>query len=251
MCAERWHSNFEALCLYHTVYALDLFGFGFSSDPSFKGQLPQSIHRDQVLAFCRELSLDRVALIGSSYGALIACLVALQAPGLVSRLVLVGSGSVSLPPGERQQSFIRARASGLRALQPARVATVGLRLETDPRWANGQDALRAVMKANALPGRVETTLDIYAGMERALNEPAVQVFQRLEDIRQPTLFITGRKDPLANWKRAEEAAARMPDCRLLIYEDCGHAPMHDSPERFNSDVIGFLDAEGAQAQAFK
>jgi 4,5:9,10-diseco-3-hydroxy-5,9,17-trioxoandrosta-1(10),2-diene-4-oate hydrolase len=240
MCAERWHRNFDALSQRHTVYALDLFGFGFSGDPSFKGQLPQNIHRRQVLAFCRELSLDRVTLIGSSYGALIACLVALETPNLVVRLVLVGSGSVSLPPAEREQSFLRARASGMRALEPARVSAVGRRLETDPRWASSQVALRAVLKANALPGRIETTRAIYEGLQRALHEPAVQVFHRLQEIRQPKLFITGRDDPLASWKRAEEAAARMPDCGLLVYDHCGHAPMHDHPDRFNSDVLHFL-----------
>lgn len=240
MCAERWHRNFDALSRDHSIYALDLFGFGVSGDPSFTEHLPQNIHARQLLAFCRALSLDQVALMGSSYGALIASLVALQAPGLVARLVLVGSGSVSLPPQEREQSFLKARASGLRALEPGRSAAVLQRLDSDGRWASGQEALRAVLKANALPGRIETTRAIYKGLQRALDEPAVQVFHRLEEIRQPTLFITGRNDPLANWQRAEEAAARISDCRLLVYDHCGHAPMHEHAARFNSDVTGFL-----------
>lgn len=240
MCAERWHRNFDALAQGHSVYALDLFGFGFSGDTSFTEHLPQCIHARQVLAFCRALSLEQVTVMGSSYGALIASLVALQAPELVARLVLVGSGSVSLPPQERKLSFLKARARGLRALEPERSAAVRQRLETDGRWASGREALRAVLKANALPGRIETTRAIYNGLHRALDEPAMQVFHRLREIRQPTLFITGRNDPLANWQRAEEAAARIPDCRLLVYDDCGHAPMHEHAARFNSDVAGFL-----------
>ena len=78
----------------HRVIAFDNRGVGASG-----GSVPQSVEemgRDAI-AFIRALGLEKVDLFGFSLGGGVAQMIALQAPGLVRRMVLAGTG-----PGRRR-----------------------------------------------------------------------------------------------------------------------------------------------------
>jgi pimeloyl-ACP methyl ester carboxylesterase len=63
----------------------------------------------------------------------------------------------------------------------------------------------------------------------------------LGEIACPTLIIWGAEDRLVPVQDADEFEWLIPDSRKLIYEDTGHLPMVERPERFNADVRAFLD----------
>jgi pimeloyl-ACP methyl ester carboxylesterase len=66
---------------------------------------------------------------------------------------------------------------------------------------------------------------------------------RLDEIRRPTLVVAGDQDttvPLASKRRLAE---RIPDSRLEIIGDSGHATPVDQPESFNRVVIQFLEQQ--------
>ncbi|MFI0779906.1 alpha/beta fold hydrolase [Streptomyces sp. NPDC021212] len=67
------------------VYALDLRGHGSSDWP---GDYALERQRDEVAGFLGALGLDRVTLIGHSYGGVVAYLFAQRFPGRVERLVI-------------------------------------------------------------------------------------------------------------------------------------------------------------------
>src|SRR5206468_11751619 len=79
-----------------------------------------------------------------------------------------------------------------------------------------------------------------AGLTTTVASPQHRVYTRLEEIRVPCLIITGRQDVRASWERAEQGAKRMPGAQLVIFENCGHLPFLEHPERFNDVVRGFL-----------
>src|SRR5581483_6406694 len=59
----------------------------------------------------------------------------------------------------------------------------------------------------------------------------------------PTLVLWGAQDRLVPVAHAEAYAAGLPDARLTIWDDVGHSPLLEAPERAAEAVLGFLDGE--------
>src|SRR5262249_17408937 len=68
-------------------------------------------------------------------------------------------------------------------------------------------------------------------------EPAA--IARLGEIRRPTLAIWGAKDNVFALNVADTLKA-VPDCRIEIYEEAGHFPHEEAPDRAAADIAGFL-----------
>jgi 2-hydroxy-6-oxonona-2,4-dienedioate hydrolase len=247
--ADRWLRNIDALAKQHAVYAPDLLGAGFSADPPERAPPPQAQHVEHLEALADALGLGEYAVIGSSYGGLLAVLLHLRNPARVTRLVIVGSGSALHPPVEQRATLEAARTNATRALESgtleatrARMASLVFDAASTP-----TDTLLLQLVANAQPGRSEASRRTYDGLLASVDESEWQAYPRLEKITAPTLLITGRNDPRASWRRAEEAAARIPRCESRVYEQCGHAPMLEHPARFNAELAQFLSPEAVRA----
>jgi pimeloyl-ACP methyl ester carboxylesterase len=62
----------------------------------------------------------------------------------------------------------------------------------------------------------------------------------LDGIRVPTLVLQGQADPLVEPGSAAKFAAAIPGARLLLYEQVGHLPQIEIPQRSARDVAEFL-----------
>ena len=242
--AERWLANIDVLGDRFAVHAPDLLGAGFSADQAYTSA-PQLHHIAHLTALVDALSLREFSVVGSSYGGLLAALLALAMPDRVKRLVIVGSGSALHPPAEQEQVLKAARENSLKALRDAtleatrkRMERIVFRPESVPPMC-----LMVQLTANALPGRLQNAEQLYDAMIPALAVPEAQVYQRLEQILQPTLIVTGRNDIRASWQLAEQASKRIPDCQFEVFEECGHGPMFEQPMQFNALVGEFLASD--------
>jgi pimeloyl-ACP methyl ester carboxylesterase len=62
----------------------------------------------------------------------------------------------------------------------------------------------------------------------------------LADVDVPALVCHGAKDVMLSPENGTHLAEAMPDARLVIFEDSGHAPFWDEADRFNSEVEAFI-----------
>jgi pimeloyl-ACP methyl ester carboxylesterase len=69
---------------------------------------------------------------------------------------------------------------------------------------------------------------------------AHSVRDRLAQVRQPTLVVTGREDRIVDPRAAAEAAKRLPQGHHLSIPRCGHAPQMERPRLINRLVVRFL-----------
>ena len=78
------------------VIAPDMLGYGYSAKPR---ELEYTITRQaqMIVALLGKLGIDRVVLVGSSYGGAVAATIALEHPEIVERLVLVGAVTNNRP----------------------------------------------------------------------------------------------------------------------------------------------------------
>jgi len=174
---------------------------------------------DDIVELCHGLRLERVALLGHSYGGFIALEVAVRRSDLLSHLILVGTsagpvpGSTADPRTDSElRALIRARWSGFFA---------------------GEDKHWEVFE------RVEVSLAPFlAALHREL--PRYDLRERLGAITAPTLLVVGETDPyLPDMRRLERAIKRS---RLVVIPGAAHMPFLETPETFRDLVRGFLSS---------
>ncbi|MNY68278.1 2-hydroxy-6-oxononadienedioate/2-hydroxy-6-oxononatrienedioate hydrolase [compost metagenome] len=66
------------------------------------------------------------------------------------------------------------------------------------------------------------------------------VLPRLKDLSVPVLLIKGRHDPIICEMQTQTFVTDVRHGTLKIYEECGHLPHFEEPDRFAADIIQFV-----------
>jgi pimeloyl-ACP methyl ester carboxylesterase len=65
----------------------------------------------------------------------------------------------------------------------------------------------------------------------------------MPQVRQPTLVIVGREDRIVDCNESIEAANNLPDGRIVILKQCGHAPQIEKAATVNRLVVKFIQSQ--------
>ncbi|MGY1769993.1 alpha/beta fold hydrolase [Blastococcus sp. SYSU D00813] len=209
--------------------AWDAPGYGESADPE-----PAAAHDlpGRFVALLDELGLDRVDLFGTSWGGVIATLVAARHPERVRTLVLADStrGSGTSP---EKAAAMRARAADLAEQGPrAFAAARAPRLVApgcDPEVAG---AVRAEMAAVRLPGYAAAA-EFMAATDTEALLPAIAV---------PTLVLVGEHDVVTGVAESRLLAERIPGARFVVVPGAGHAALTEKPAEVAAAVLEFWES---------
>lgn len=189
----------------------------------------------EVLAsFVQELGASRLALVGISMGGTVALHLALEYPGLFSRLVLVNTFASLRPKRLSEWGYLVGRyaLANLRGIA-AQTEMVANRIFPDEeQYVLRQELVRQIMQADQ---------QVYRRAMRCLG--LFNVKNRLREISLPTLVISGEKDTTVNLQLQKELAAGIGGARHMIIPGGGHAIIADQPETFNRALIEFLLAD--------
>ena len=206
-----WRDTVPALSPKFRTHSLDLVGFGRS-----KGDVPATIAgmADLIVEWMAARKLERAHLMGHSMGGQIAIHVAAKHAALIDRLVLVATAGTPRELSMSQATRFVAEIIPPRAWgRPRFLPTVA------------RDALRA------------GPLNILRATAHLLRDDVRPLLPR---VNAPTLLIWGALDPLTPLRDGKAMAKRIPNARMLVYENAAHMPMIDETERFNRDVLSFL-----------
>ncbi len=66
------------------------------------------------------------------------------------------------------------------------------------------------------------------------------VRDRLADVKQPTLMVSGQEDRIVNPEEVRAAAAVVPQGQFLMIPRCGHAPQIEKPRLINRLIVRYL-----------
>jgi len=220
------------------VVRLDLPGFGLTG-PHPSGDYSASATVDFLERFADAAGLRRFAIAGNSLGGYYAWRFALRHPERVSALILIDS--VGYPVASGTSSAV--------ALQLARMPVVSELMRFAPIRGIVERSLRDVY---ADPSRVTPALvDRYEALmlrpgnrtamgDRARAERRPVGWQRLPQLRVPTLVMWGELDPWLPVSHGERFARDIAGSRLITYPTLGHLPMEEDPERTAADALEFL-----------
>jgi pimeloyl-ACP methyl ester carboxylesterase len=241
---DVWFRTLPVLAERHSVCAPDMLGHGFSALYDRTGRIGHGPVLDHVAELVDTLGWDRFAVAGSSFGGLIAGLLALRWPDRVSRLMIIGSGSAVQPPAETEKSLAATLANGGAALDDPSWTTCRRRLGNlcfDPAAAH-DELLLAQLSSCAREGAAAAYRALLAAMIDPVRNAPYRLWGRFGEIAMPTLLLWGRQDPRAGLAWAEAAADQIPNARLVTMDHCGHLPFLEHPAAFNRVAAEFFAA---------
>jgi len=210
-----WARNIAGLSKDRRVIVPDLIGFGRSR---LVGRLP-AIEQVAVLiaGFLRTVHSGPIAVAGHSMGGQIGVHLAIQAPDLVTRLILIDAAGI--PRRITPRTLLRFAA------------------EVAPLWRWGDPTFLPTIAADAWTAGPRVLL---RAIHNILQDDVRPLLPALE---LPTLVIWGERDTLIPLGDAWEFRRRIPNSRLAVLRGAAHNPMVDRPADFNRLVLRFLDGE--------
>lgn len=240
MSSAVWELQRSALCRAHRMIAPDLRGHGASVMPptgigGFAG------YADDIACLVEHLDLRDMTLVGWSLGAQVLLRAYPRLRERTAGLVLVGAtprftAAAHFPwglhPDEARGMALKVRRSLDRALEGFRG-----RMFTDDELNAPEAADRvAAVLASVLPPSTAAALD---GLEALMEEELLAEARRVDC---PTLIMHGDRDRICRPEAGRWLADAIPGSELVWYEGCGHAPFLSRPERFNADLLRFMES---------
>lgn len=246
----HWQHNLEFLAAHHTVYGLDLIGWGGSRKPNIAYNI--DVWVEQVHDFWQTFIGTPTILIGNSIGSLVALVAAARYPAMAASAIMV-----SLPDLSAEQEMIP------RSLQPfvngvKRVIFNPPLLRTLFKLVSRPNVARKWAQiAYANPDRVTDELvDLFLTPAREREAPAafVRIMQGmtssnfspnirhlLPSMNIPMLLIWGCQDRMIPPKTANILLKLNPLLELVDIQAAGHCAHDELPDEVNQIVRNWLD----------
>jgi len=238
---HTWEGWVQALKARRRVITFDLPGFGLTGP--FAGQyVPDDYRGDTYARFVLDLmdtlKVQRFVIGGHSVGGEVAWRTAAAAPERVERLVLVDAAGPAFTPQVVPIGVVIARLPVINRLSEHLLPRALVRASIASGYAD--------------PGRVTTELvertfelTLREGNRRALSQHLAawvpgQGQDRIATLRLPTLILWGGQDRLIPPEAAQVFKRDIAGSELVMFDDLGHVPHEEQPQRTVQPVLAFL-----------
>ena len=216
---------------------------------SSSGEAPASFGEmaANAIHFIKALGLSQVDVLGFSIGGMVAQEIAVQAPDLVRRLILVGTGP-------RGADMAASRSTAIFSATYDAPEDVWLKVHFSPS-AQSQAAGRAFLtrKWQRKDRDPEVSAETGVAQREAVGKniaPHDGVMDYLKDLRLPTLIVQGSNDVIIPTSNSFTMQQLMPNAQLIVYPDSNHGSFYQYPELFVAQASQFLGWAVADTASF-
>ena len=207
------------------------------------GEVPTTFEEmgANAIAFIKALGLKQVDVLGFSIGGFVAQEITLQAPELVRRLVLVGTG----PRGGQNMATLTPEAQQIFGATYKVPEEIWLKVhftDSQASQAAGREFLKRFLRRTENRDR-EVNEKVAPAQIEAIGKWGVQregSYEYLKTIQQPTLVVNGDNDVIIYSINSWILQQNIPNAQLIIYPDANHGSQYQYPERFVGHVSMFL-----------
>lgn len=231
----NWRPVIARLQGSYRLIAPDMAGFGYTEAP--RAEFDLDVWVGQLVDLLDHLRLERVCVIGNSFGGSMALHLAERHPGRVDRIVLMGpsAASFTVTPGlEDVWGYTPSLENMAHLLRD--VFVYDSSSITD-------DLIEMRYRASTRPTVQERFAALFpAPRQRWLDRLGLSA-ERLAAVSAPALFVHGRDDKVVPLTASRTAAAAMPHARVTVIERCGHWVQIEHTEEFCGLVAEFLEED--------
>ncbi|MBQ3385667.1 MAG: alpha/beta hydrolase [Erysipelotrichaceae bacterium] len=197
----------------YTVYVFD------RRNEVKEGYTLSQMAEDTVSVF-KALGLNDIYLFGASQGGMMAMLIAIEYPELVSKLVL---GSTAASINEQMKETVS------RWIELARQGNASQLYLAFGEKIYPEEVYNASIELLKAAGAAVTAEDMERFILMAGTMNDYYIMERLKDIKCPTLILGARDDAVMG-PQASKLLTAIPDSQLYMYEGYGHAAFDTAPD---------------------
>ncbi|GAB2806716.1 alpha/beta fold hydrolase [Lentzea nigeriaca] len=220
--AARWLPVHDRLSAVAELIAPDHPGFGRTTVfPALESVSDLARH---YVTFLDELSLDRVDVVGVSFGGWVAAELAAHAPSRVAKMVLMAPVGLHVPGNPVANLFAMSSEQVIRSL------------------FHNQAIADAIL---AMPPAKNDIVAYYRDFSALArfgfpDLSSAQLEGRLAGITAPARVIAAGNDRVVPREHCDRYAAAIPGAELVSVDDCGHALYGERPDEVATAVIAHL-----------
>lgn len=206
----------------HTVYNLDLPGFGNSDEPTTVWGVEEYVA--MLEEFVRKLKINNPIILGHSYGGRIGIL--FSSKNQVDKLILVDAAGIK--PRRSVKYYAKVYS-----------------------FKFGKILMRVLLGKEKATRRIEEMRKAKGSADYAAASPMMrQVLSKsvnqdlkyaLPQIKAPTLLIWGENDTATPMRDAKIMEKLIPDAGLVSFPGCGHYSFLDNPYQFAAVLRSFIN----------
>ncbi|KAB2388767.1 alpha/beta fold hydrolase [Actinomadura montaniterrae] len=233
---EAFTRNIAAHAERYDCHAIDMLGHGYTGKPSRPYEIADYV--EHLLAYLDAVGVERAHIVGESLGGWVGARAAIDHPARVASLQLLCAGGTIANP----EVMDRIRTSTKQAVSGDDIALTRERLRL--LMADEKNATEELVQVRHA---IYHQPDFVANVDNLLSLQNMEIRERnllrpdhLGRITQPTLIIWGRQNPFGEVPEAHRMHDAIPGSRLELFENCGHWPQHEQPDRYNPLSMAFL-----------
>ena len=242
--AEAYSRNIAAHAEHFRVIAYDMVGHGYTDAPDI--DYGEQAYVDHLRDLMDAMGIESAHLSGESLGGSVAAWFALQHPERVDKLVL----NTGLPLSPNTQQGIDQMKDFLARSRKATGTPTREALAMRMKWlfleetSLTEELLETRFRIYSQPGRAAAIRKLTERAIGGLIDPANQESwyrpDQLRELKCPTLLLWTHHNPGQPVELARQAAADVPDARVVVLDKSSHWPQWEEPEAFNKAQIEFL-----------
>lgn len=241
---DTWRFIVAPLKNEYRLVLLDLKGHGFSDRPHDE-QYSVHAHARVVMGLIRYLELERVVLVGHSYGSVVALAVALETrnhmQGLVSGAAMI-SGSVDIDNLPFVLRLLRTPLIGWLSVKLTS-ASFRTRLLLERAYYDDSKVTDSLVELYAQYQRVPgTEYALLRTAEQIVPSDFLRLKGELRKLEVPVINVWGKHDEVIPKAGAESVCRLLPKCALITLEDVGHVAQEEAPEKVVALIKEFLQS---------
>ena len=236
----NWRLVIPELAKNRRVVAPDMLGFGYTERPE-----DNTYNRERWVAHAigvmDALDLEKVDLVGNSFGGGLALALAIEQPQRVRRLVLMGSAGVSFPitEGLNEVWGYEPSLENMRRLMDVFAFNKGLLTD---------ELAEMRYQASIRPGFHESFAAMFPAPRQRWVDNLASPEEDIRALPHETLILHGREDEVIPLEASLKLAELIDRAQLHVFGRCGHWTQIEHASRFARLVNDFL-TEADQAAA--
>lgn len=228
----NWRLTMPALAEQTRVLAPDIVGFGYTERPDgITYDLPTWVQH--LADFVDALGLDRVGLVGNSFGGALALAFATRHPERVSRFVVMGSAGIKFELTEALDFGWGYEPS------PANMRRLMELMAFDQSLVS--DELAELRYAASIrPGVQEAFARMFPAPRERWIEALATPEEQLAALPHEALVVHGREDRIVPVESSHRLSRLIPRTQLHVFARCGHWTQIEQQARFNRLITDFF-----------